>query len=158
MCHCSNLYHICNNNYNNNYSFVTTFLQATFVRYSSHTLFCLQNNVSNTERRSLNMQLHTRVTELLLTAVCLLCLALLLFITFSLTNVLEAEGWRSCLLENSIATACMCEFFFLSVSHICCCWVIWKVFVVFVSMYLCTNCLLLHLLSLCLRYLSPSRS
>ena len=58
--------------------------------------------------------LRTRLTELLLTR-CLLCPDLLQFNTNSLTNVLEAEGLRCRLLENSIATACIFTFSYLSV-------------------------------------------
>ena len=34
MCHCLNLYHVYNNNYNNNYSFV-----ILVIRYTAHNLF-----------------------------------------------------------------------------------------------------------------------
>ena len=45
-----------------------------------------------------------------------LCPALLLSNTNSPTNVIEVEGSRSCLLENSIATACIYAFSCLSAS------------------------------------------
>ena len=58
-------------------------------------------------------------------------------VTFSLTNVLEVEGFCSRLLENFIATLCICAFSYLSVTHASCCLLAWKVFDVFVSVYLC---------------------
>ena len=46
----------------------------------------------------------------------------------SQTNVLQVEGLCSRRLENSIA--------YLSIPHACCYWFIWKLFDVFVSVYL----------------------
>ena len=76
-------------------------------------------------------QLHTRLIEFLLTA-----LSCFFIYTHALNqqNVLKIEGSRSCLLENSIATACICASSYLSVPHTCCCWFIWKVFDVLVNM------------------------
>ena len=68
----------------------------------SCTLFCTQLRCSNT-------QLHSRLTELQLTIVCFV----LLFCSPT-TNVLEVEGSRSRLLENSIATACICASSYMS--------------------------------------------
>ena len=82
-----------------------------FARY-------LQRRSSNHDG-SLHTQLHQRLTEMLMTL------------------VLKAEGLHSRFLENSIATTCISAFSYLSVPHACCCWFIWKVFDVFVSVYLC---------------------
>ena len=53
MCHCLNLYHLYNNSWNNNYSFVI--LICLFASHT-YTLFCTQ--------------LHSRLIELQLTVVC----------------------------------------------------------------------------------------
>ena len=45
ICHCSNLYHISNNNYNNNYSFVTFICLRYFFAANSSSL-CLSHNYS----------------------------------------------------------------------------------------------------------------
>ena len=84
-------------------------------------------NSSAGSEQSSNMQLHTRLTEFLLTLVFLYTHA------FSLQNVLKVEVSRSRLLENSIATTCICAFSYLSVPHACCYWFICKVFDVFIS-------------------------
>ena len=55
---------------------------------------------------------------------------------FGLSNVLKVEGSGSRLLEKSMATTCICAFLYLPVTYACCCWFIWKVFDVFVSLYL----------------------
>ena len=146
-CHCSNLYHVYNNNYNNNYSFVIPiWLQSISKPY----LF-----VRSSQRRTLNRNwlTHTWLTELLLTG-CLLCLSLLHAHTFSLQNVLKVEGSCSRFLEDSIATVCFCAFLYFSVPHACRCGIIWKVFDVFVSVHRIhtVSCLLwLYLHYLCLR-------
>ena len=79
---------------------------------------------------------------------CPLWHAFLYMHVFSLQNVLKVKGSRSHLLENSIATSCLCSFSYLSVAHTCCCWFIWKVFDVYCVLR--THCLLLRLLSLLL--------
>ena len=70
-------------------------------------------------------------------SLCKVVLPLYIPSAFSLQNVLKVEGSRSRLLENSLATACICAFSYLSVPHSCCCWFIWKVFDEFVNVYLC---------------------
>ena len=82
-----------------------------FVRYS--------------QRQFSKAQLHTRLSELILTRCCL---TLLYTHTFNLQNVLKVEDPRSRLLENSVTTICIC----------CCCWFICKVLYVIVSVYLCS--------------------
>ena len=61
MCHCSNLYHIYNNNFNNNsldrYPYHTTIRQTFTTAIFKPRLF-------------IYTQLHTRLTELLLTLAC----------------------------------------------------------------------------------------
>ena len=107
MSHCSNLYR--NNNNNNNYSFVILICLQPFYKQHLHLI------VRFIYRRILNQtQLHTRLTQLLLTC-CLLCLALLYANTFSLQNILKVEGSHSHHLEKSIATACICAFLYLPV-------------------------------------------
>ena len=57
MCHCSNLYHVCNNIYNNNWFFILiTQLLANYFQWrcSNHNCF-------------VHTLLHTRLTEFLLT-------------------------------------------------------------------------------------------
>ena len=101
-------------------------------------------------RLSSNTQLHTRLTELLLTR-WPLCTAFLykrtailkhatshkadwittdrfvlpfyVYTAFSLQNVLKVEGSRSRLLKNSIATACIRAFSYLSARFVCCYWI-----------------------------------
>ena len=63
---------------------------------------------------------------------CPLCLVLLCTHAFSLQNILNVEGLRSCLLENSIANACICAFWYPSSLLLL---VIWNVFDVYVSVY-----------------------
>ena len=94
MCHCSKLYYVYNNNYNNNYSFVILKSLQSFCK--PHLYFVL---------RCSNTQLHTILIELQLTVAtcCLLCLVLLKFKMISQTNVLEVESICSRLLENFIA-------------------------------------------------------
>ena len=62
ICHCSNLYHVYSNNYNNNYSFLIFICLESFAT-NICSLFYIQ-------LRCLNMQLHTRLTELQLAVVC----------------------------------------------------------------------------------------
>ena len=129
MCPCSNLYHIFNNNYNNNYSFVILKCLQPFCKphflVILHTwlfVFLLTNFSCKLYTYSLdlhNTQLHSRLTELPLT-LCLLYLVLLYAHTFSLQNVLKVEDSRSRLLERFIAHACIFAFSYLSVRHACC--------------------------------------
>ena len=84
MCHCSNLYHVYNNNYNNNYSFVILICLQTFCKLNLFVilltgLFAILLTsffVSSTliryifTTKNCKSQLHTRLTKLLLTAAC----------------------------------------------------------------------------------------
>ena len=94
--------------------------------------------------RSSQPQLHTRLTELLLIAVCFV-------LSFYMRTLsVKVKGLWSRLLENAMATTCVCAFSYLSVPFVYCCWFIWKVFKV------CYHCLLLRLLSVCLHYYTLS--
>ena len=99
-------------------------------------------------------QLHTRLTEFLRTVVCFILPFYMRTLLVS-GMCLIVEDKRSRLLESSIVTTCVCACLYLSIPIACCCWFIWNVFNVFVSVYLC---LLLRLLSLCVRYLSLTYS
>ena len=91
------------------YSYLlTTFLQAILVRYSSHTTIRCNRFVSKKNFTTAT----SRKTEWIITDYCLLCLVVLQYETFSLTNVLK----------DSIATACICAFSYLSVPYACCYW------------------------------------
>ena len=73
MCHCFNLYHVYNNNYNNNTKITTIrslFLSA-YNLFANHTctVFCKQLGCSNTQL-FVHSHLHTRLIEFLLTLVC----------------------------------------------------------------------------------------
>ena len=94
-------------------------------------------------------QLHTRLTEFLLTVGCFV-LPFCSLTKISQTNFLEAEGSHTCLLKNYIATACICAFLYLSVPYACCCWFIQKfdVFVCCVHIASCCVCVF-DLLSSC---------
>ena len=50
-------------------------------------------------------------------------------------NVLEVEGLCSRLLENFIATVGTCAFAYVYFPNVCCWWLIWKVFDVFILVY-----------------------
>ena len=143
MCH---LYHVYNNSYNNNNSFVF--------------LICLQPFC----KPYLLVILLTRLFAFLLTTILY---ALLLFIKSSqrrISNRNFTQGWlsyyhcsRLCSIcahfqptecsqirmlmispsRESIATACVCTFSHLSVAFAYCCWFILKMFDVFVSVYFC---------------------
>ena len=51
------------------------------------------------------------------------------------SNELELKGSRTQLLENSIATACICAFSHLSVPYACCYWFTWIVFYAYPSVF-----------------------
>ena len=123
MWHCSNLYHVRNNNYNSNYSFViliclqsfckphfSILLTSFFFKHYTYSLDLHNGDLQTT------MQLHTRLTELPLTR-CQLYLAFLYVHALSLPNVLKVERLRSRLLENSRIqpNTCICAFSYLSV-------------------------------------------
>ena len=145
MCHCSNLYHV----YNNNYSFVILFcsqpfFQVTLVLYSAH----------NWDVQTLNF-----TQDWITVDCCPLWLAFLYTHSFSLQNVIKVEGSRSCLLENSLVTACTYALSYLSVRIL----IVVRLFKscsMHLLLCICHNihCLLLLSLSLHLLYLSDSLS
>ena len=125
MFHCSNLHHLYNNNYNNNYSFIILiclqpscksrlFVILLIRLFAILLLTLLQKHlfVRSSQGRSLITQVYTRLTELLV-ADCLLYFAFLY--THAISYMFKLEGLHSLLLENSIGTACICAFSYLSV-------------------------------------------
>ena len=142
MCHCSNLYHVCNNNF-----FFVILVTQLFAK--SLQLFCSQAT--------------SHKADWILTDYCPLCLAVLYMHNFSLQKVLKVEGSRSRLLENSIATACICTFSYLSVPFFFMLVVVGLFGMCSMYLLVCicvlrTHCLLLRSLSLRLRFLSLSYS
>ena len=91
------------------FSAYNLFASNTYSLFFSHnySLFFSHPYSLDLHSEDFKPQLHTRLNEFLLTS-CLLCLALLYAHTFCVQNVLKVEGSRSCLLANSIATACIC--------------------------------------------------
>ena len=94
MCHCSNLYHVYNNNYNNNYSFVIPICLQPVCK--PHLYFILHTT-------EVFKQATSHMTDCITTDCRLLCLALLQSNKIIQTNVLKVEGSCFRLLENSIA-------------------------------------------------------
>ena len=105
------------------------FCLQPFRKHCTYSLGLYNGDVQNT------MQLHIRLNELQLAAARFVLTFYMCF--FSLQKVLNVEGSRSSLLENSLVTACICALSHLSVRHAFCCWFIWMMFDVFVSVYLC---------------------
>ena len=72
----SNLYHVYNNNYNNNYSFIVLICLQPFCKQHLCVILLTQLFAKFSQRQSSNhncivhTQLHTRLSEFLLTAVC----------------------------------------------------------------------------------------
>ena len=115
------------------------FASPTYTLFFSHdySLFCLQPF-----RYTVTMMifknatcLHTWLTKLPLTRgpLCIL------FYIRSPHNIIKVEISSFRLLENSIATACICSFSYLNISHACCCQLIRQVFDVFVVCAFCAH-------------------
>ena len=131
VCHSFQLIQRHNSNYNNNCLFdILLCLQS----------FCKQQHLFVRHET----RLYTKLTELLLPVVWFVLLfyspTQTVWLTFLKQNVLfEAGGSRSRLLQNSIATACICAFSYFFVPcfpHACCYWFTFIGFDVFVSGYL----------------------
>ena len=130
------LQHINNNNYINNYLFVILICLQPFYKPHLYVIQLTTFSVSTTLIR----QIFTYATETLHNSdgitidCCPLYLTFLYTHTFSLLYVYKVKGSCSCLLENSIMTACSCSFLYLPVPNACCC--CRKLFNIFVSVYL----------------------
>ena len=96
MCHCSNLYHLYNNNYDNN-------CLVSYSYHSNHDCF-------------VHTQLHTMLTEFLLLVACFVLNFYMRTCVISLMKVIEVKRSGLRLLENSIAITC----FFVYCVHSAC--------------------------------------
>ena len=101
MYHCSHLYNVYNNNYNNNCSFVIFICLQPFCK--PHLYFILHTT-------EMFKHATSHKTDWITTDCCPLCLAPLYIHAFSLQNVLQVEGIWSRLLEDSIVKACVYAF------------------------------------------------
>ena len=113
MCHCSNLYHVYKNNYNNNYSFI-----ILLTRCPSHNLFVSNTLIRQIFTVGIFKYATSHKTDTITTGS--LCLAFLYTHTFSL----------------QMFSACACAFSHLSAPHTCW-WFIWKVF--YILVYYCVG-------------------
>ena len=96
MCHCSNLYHLYNNNYDNN-------CLVSYSYHSNHDCF-------------VHTQLHTMLTEFLLLVACFVLNFYMRTCVISLMKVIEVKRSGLRLFDNSIATT----FLFVYCVHSAC--------------------------------------
>ena len=124
MCHCTNLYHINNNNYN--YNCLVRYFCLTTMRYSAHTI-CISTNTCSSDLYIGDLQTTTvlftrKVSSHTTDWITTNSLSSVLSCPFLIQHnqnfryVLGAERPCSRLLDNSIATS----FLFVYNAHSCC--------------------------------------
>ena len=105
MYHCSNLYHLGNNNDNNNYPYVIFICLQPFCK--PH-LYFIQYITEMFKHATQDFLITTN--------------------SYPVWQALSYAHVFSLFSEKSIAKASICAFSYLSVPHVCCCWFIWKAF------------------------------
>ena len=110
MCHCSNLYHVYNNNYNNNYSFVILICLQHFCKHKS---FANTLSPTNVLEEKVRIRAFSRtLSRPLMYVHSHTCL-------FGMPIVVGLFGW--CSMYLCIAYYCVCFFYLFHTHDLCFC-------------------------------------